>query len=145
MTVSVTTDLPITAERACQLAQKSAVLAHVLWPWLTVTPGTPLPAAVAEGDEITIRINFLGVLPGWRHTLRVERLTPREIVSREHGGPVTAWNHRLTFEPTSSTSCRYTDRIDIHAGPATPVVALFAHFIYRYRQARWRALARVLA
>jgi len=70
---------------------------------------------------------------------------PREIVSREHGGPVTAWDHRLTFEPTSSTSCRYTDTVAIRAGLLTPTVALYAHFIYRYRQVHWRALARVLA
>ena len=66
-------------------------------------------------------------------------------MSLEHGGPVTAWDHRLTFEPTSPTSCRYTDAVDIRAGVITPLVALYAHFIYRYRQARWRALAPVLA
>lgn len=145
MTVTVTSDLPMAAERACQLAQKPALLSYVLWPWLTVAPATPLPEAVAEGDEISIRIRFLGVLPGWTHTLRIERLAAREIASHEHGGPVTAWDHQLTFEPTSTASCRYTDTVEIRAGAATPAVALFAHLIYRYRQARWRALARVLA
>jgi ligand-binding SRPBCC domain-containing protein len=143
MTVTVSTDLSIAAERACELAQKPALLTHVLWPWVTVTPRTPLPDMVAEGDEISIRIRFLGLLPGWTHTLRIERLGPREIASREHGGPVRAWNHRLTFEPMSSTSCRYTDTVEVRAGLATPLVVLFAHLIYRYRQRRWRALARV--
>jgi ligand-binding SRPBCC domain-containing protein len=142
--VTVGTALPIPAERACQLAQKPALLAHVLWPWVTVTPGMPLPDVIAEGDEISIQIRFLGLLPGWTHTLRIEHLAPREIVSCEHGGPVTAWNHRLTFEPMSSTSCRYTDTVEVRAGLATPLVALFARLIYRYRQARWRALARIL-
>jgi hypothetical protein len=68
-----------------------------------------------------------------------------EIASREHGGPVSAWNHRLTFQETSPGSCRYTDSVEIHAGLATPTVVLFAHLVYRYRQWRWRALARVLA
>lgn len=144
-TVSVSTDLPIAAERACELAQKPALLAHVLWPLLRMTPAAPLPDTVGEGDEISTRIRFLGVLPGWTHTLRVERLTPREIAAREHGGPVTAWDHRLTFEPTSDTSCRYTDTVEIRAGLGTPAVALFARLIYRYRQARWRAFTRVLA
>jgi hypothetical protein len=90
-------------------------------------------------------LRFLGVLPGWTHTLRVERLAEREIASREHGGPVKQWNHTLTFEPTSPSTCRYTDSVEVRAGVATPLVALFAHLIYRYRQARWRALARVLA
>jgi hypothetical protein len=144
MTVVVSTDLPIAAERACQLAQKPALLTHVLWPWLTATPEA-LPEVLCEGDEISIRLRFLGVLPGWTHTIRIDRLASQEISSREHGGPVTAWNHQLTFEPASSTSCRYTDTVEIHAGLATPIVVLFAHFIYRYRQARWRALARALA
>jgi hypothetical protein len=145
MKVTVATNLPIAAERACQLAQKPTLLSHVLWPWLTVTAATPLPEAVAEGDEISIRLRFLGVLSGWTRTLRIEHLGSREIASREHGGPVRAWDHRLTFEPTSPTSCRYTDSVEVRAGPATAIVVLFAHLIYRYRQARWRALARVLA
>ena len=92
-----------------------------------------------------MRLRFLGVIPGWTHTLRIERLDTHEIASREHGGPVKAWNHRLRFEPISSESCRYTDTVEVRAGLATPVVGLFAHLIYRYRQARWRALADVLA
>jgi hypothetical protein len=145
MTVSVSTNLPIAAERACELARKPALLAHVLWPWLTMAPATPLPESLAEGQEISVRLRFLGALPGWTHTLWIERLAADEIASLEHGGPVKEWNHRLTFEPTSSSSCRYTDMVEIRAGLLTPLVGLFAHLIYRYRQARWRALARVLA
>ncbi|MGP0100779.1 MAG: hypothetical protein ACLPUT_04040 [Solirubrobacteraceae bacterium] len=145
MTVIVRTDLPIPAERACQLAQKPALLNHVLWPWWTVSPLTPLPERVTEGDEIVVRLRFLGLLPGWAHTIRVERLAPQEIVTHEHGGPVNMWNHHLAFQPTTPTSCRYTDTVEVRAGLATPVAVLCAHLIYRYRQARWRALARVLA
>jgi hypothetical protein len=145
MTITVSTDLPISAERACELARKPALLAHVLWPWLSLTPLTALPDEVGEGDTVSARLRFFGILPGWTHTLRLERVRPHEIASREHGGPVTAWNHRLTFEPTSSGSCRYTDSVELHAGAATPAVALFAQLIYRYRQMRWRALARVIA
>jgi hypothetical protein len=145
VTVRVSTDLPITAERACELAQKPAMLSHVLWPWMRLLPAAPLPDAIAQGDEIVVRLCFFGVLPAWRHTVLVERLAPREIVSCEHGGPISTWNHRLAFEPTSATSCRYTDTVDVGAGTITPLIALYAHFIYRYRQLRWRALARVLA
>ncbi len=145
MTVIVRTDLPIAAEHACELARKPALLNHVLWPWWTVRPLTPLPEQVAEGDEIVVRLRFLGFVRGWKHTIRVERLAPQEIVSREHGGPVNTWNHRLTFEPTAPSACRYTDAVEVRAGLATPVAVLCAHLIYRYRQARWRALAHVLA
>ncbi len=105
----------------------------------------PPPEPVSVGDEILVQLRFLRFLPGWKHTIRVERLVAREIVSREHGGPLKTWEHRLTFTPTSRSSCRYTDTIKIRAGIGTPLAVLFAHAIYRYRQARWRALAQVLA
>ena len=143
MTVTVSTDLPISADQAWGLAQKPALLAYVLKPFLS-TRGE-LPERVAEGEELSAKLRFLGVLPGWTHTLRIERLVPGEIVSREGGGPVKRWNHRLTFEPLSERSCRYTDAVDVAAGPFTPLVWLFAAFIYRYRHRRWRTLARVLA
>ena len=100
---------------------------------------------MVEGDELSGRVCFLGVLPAWTHTLRLVRVAPLELASEEHGGPVSAWNHRLLFEPTGERSCRYTDRVEVRAGLLTPAVALFAMFIYRYRQARWRRLARVIA
>ncbi len=145
MTVTVTTELPIPAERAAELARKPALLRHVLWPWLAFRSLGPLPDAVIEGDELRARIWFLGVLPAWTHTLRLVRVAPLELASEEHGGPVRVWNHRLRFEPTGERSCRYTDRVEIRAGCLTPAVALFALFIYRYRQARWRRLALVIA
>jgi ligand-binding SRPBCC domain-containing protein len=145
MIVSVTTDLPIAAERASELARRPALLRHVLWPWLALRPRGPLPDPVLEGDEISARVVFLGLLPGWTHTLRLVRVTPLEVASEEHGGPVRAWNHRLRFEPTGERSCRYTDEVEVQAGWLTPLVALFAHGMYRHRQARWRALAAILA
>jgi len=142
--VRVSTHLPIAAEDACRLATKPALLSYVLWPWLSMTPTEPLPETIAPGDEVSARLRFFGVFPGWTHTLRVERLGDREIASQEHGGLVKTWNHTLTFEPTAERSCRYTDTVEIRAGLLTPLVALFAALIYRYRQARWRALANVL-
>jgi ligand-binding SRPBCC domain-containing protein len=145
MIVRVHTELPISAEDACRLAQKPALLSFVLWPWLSMTVTSPLPDTLAEGDQLQARVRFLGILPGWNHTLKIERLKLQEIASAEHGGPVKAWNHTLTFEPTGECSCRYTDAVEVRAGLLTPLVALFAALIYRYRQARWRSLARVLA
>lgn len=145
MRVRVSTQLPIAAADACRLARKPALLSYVLWPWLQMTPTTPLADVVAEGDQLRARLRFLGLLPGWTHTLRIDRLEDGEIASSEHGGPVRTWNHTLTFEPISENACRYTDTVQIHAGVLTPLVALFAALIYRYRQMRWRSLARVMA
>jgi hypothetical protein len=145
MTVTRRTELLISADRACQLAQKPALLAHIVKPWLAVSPEKPPPEVISEGELIRVQIRILGVRLPWTHTLRIERLGAREIRSCESGGPIKRWDHRLTFEPTSPTSCRYTDAIEIDAGAITPAVAAFAHLFYRYRHARWRALARVLA
>jgi hypothetical protein len=140
--VRVTTELPIAAETACRLALKPAVFRHVVWPVLTIAA---LPEQVSEGEEISARLYFFGLLPAWKHHLRLVSSGPREIYSNEHGGPVKVWNHRLTFEPISGSACRYTDEVEIHAGVGTLATVLFAHAIYRWRQWRWRRLARLIA
>ena len=70
MTVTVATDLPIAAERACRLAQTPALLAHVLWPWVTLAPETPVPEEIGQGDEISVRIRFLALR--WAGATRFE-------------------------------------------------------------------------
>jgi hypothetical protein len=104
-----------------------------------------VPAQMRQGEEIAARLYFFGCLPAWKHHLRIVSIGPREIYSNEHGGPVNVWNHRLTFAPTADDACRYTDEVEIHAGLSTLPTALFAHAMYRWRQWRWRRLARLLA
>jgi hypothetical protein len=53
--------------------------------------------------------------------------------------------HRLTFQPLTATSCRYTDEIKIDAGLRGLATRVFIHLIFRYRHRRWRSLARVLS
>jgi len=143
--VRLSTDLPLAAERACALAQKPALFQFVVRPVFRVT-GLPASGfAAAPGSELSARLWWLGMLPAWRHHLRIVALDPREISTREHGGIVRIWNHRLTFEPRGEHACRYTDEVTLDAGAATPLVWLFAQALFRWRQARWRALARVLA
>ncbi len=142
MIVRVSTELEVPAEAACELAQKPAVFRHVVWPLFTISA---LPDRLQEGDEISARLYFFGFLPAWKHHLRLVSVGPREIYSNEHGGPVSTWNHRLTFEPLSESRCRYTDEVEIEAGLSTLPTILFAHLAYRWRQRRWRALARLLA
>lgn len=144
-TVAVTTALPISADAACALAKKAAMIEHVLWPWVRMAPDEPLPESVGPDDEIATRLWLFGVLPGWTHTLRVVRIDAHELATRERGGPVSAWNHTLSFVPAPGGGCHYTDRIEIAAGPLTPLVVLIARVLFRYRQARWRRLTRIVA
>lgn len=142
MVVKVSTELPIAAETACRLAQKPAFFKHVVWPVFTIRHA---PARLEQNEELSARLYFFGFLPAWKHHLRVVSAGPREIYSNERGGPVKVWNHRLTFEPITEGSCKYTDEIEIHAGAGTLMTVLFAHSMYRWRQRRWRRVARLIA
>jgi hypothetical protein len=85
-----------------------------------------------------------GVVPAYRHTIEV--VTADEatgtIATHEHGGVLRAWDHTLQVEPLGPGRTRYRDTVRIDAGRLTPLVATLAVGIYRYRQRRWRALAR---
>jgi hypothetical protein len=84
------------------------------------------------------------VIPFSRHTIRVVEVdaATRTLRSREHGGILRAWNHTLHAEPVSADRCRYSDTVEIDAGALTPMVAVTARWIYRYRQRRWLRLVR---
>lgn len=147
-TVRVSTDLPLAAEAACELAQKPALFAFVVRPVFRVTglPDERFQRAAGPGDELSARLWWFGLVPAWRHHLRIVAIEPRELSTNERGGLLRSWNHRLTFTPGDDPQrCRYTDEVTLDAGPLTPLVWLFAQGLFRWRQARWRALARVLA
>lgn len=146
-TVRISTDLPLAAEAACELAQKPALFAFVVRPVFRVSglPDERFARAAAPGDELSARLWWLGLLPAWRHHLRIVSIAPHELFTNERGGLLRSWNHRLTFEPRGDDACRYTDEVTLDAGPLTPLVQLFAQALFRWRQARWRALARVIA
>lgn len=99
-----------------------------------------------EGEEAVGWLLLGGVLPVSRHRLRVEHLDhdARLLRSDEGGGFIRSWRHDITVEPVDERTCRYTDVIEIDAGPLTAVVWAFAEGFYRIRQRRWRELARIL-
>lgn len=138
MIVRVTSELPLPAETACAMAQNPAVFKHVVWPVFTIGA---IPDTFDTGATISARLYFLGAIPGWRHHLRLISASERMLYTNEHGGLVTTWNHRLTFEPTSERSCRYTDEVEIEAGISTLPTVAVAHLMYRWRHRRWRKLA----
>ena len=94
-----------------------------------------------------MQLLFFDRIPAWWHEIRIVRLddTEREIVTAEHGGSVKRWDHRITVDERGPWRSHYTDEIEIGAGPLTPFVWAYAHLFYRYRQWRWRRLARTLA
>jgi ligand-binding SRPBCC domain-containing protein len=142
-TVRISTDLPISAETAFALAQKPELFEFVVAPILRVRR-MRLPDRLAPGVEGSARLWWFGVVPSWTHHLRIVRVGDNEIYTDEHGGPVRTWKHRLTFEPLSATSCRYTDEIETEPGLRGLGTRVFARLMFRHRHRRWRLLARLL-
>ncbi len=142
--VTLTTELPIAAEAACKLARTPELFAYVVRPILSV-PGLLVPDRVEPGMETSARLWWFGVLPTWRHHLRLIHLAPTEIYTNEWGGPVRTWNHRLTFTPLTESSCRYTDEVEIDDGITGFGTRLFVRLMFAHRQRRWRELTRLLA
>ena len=147
VTVRRTTALPISAEVAFALAQKPATFAFVARGVMRVPALAAVPGGFATaGATVSGRLWWLGVVPAWTHHLRVVAVdAPRELRTAEHGGPLRAWQHTLSFAATSPTTCDYTDAITLDAGPLTPAVRLFTTAFFALRQARWRRLAAVLS
>ena len=147
MIVNVSTDLDIPADLAWQTVKKPETLRYITRGVLGIRPLDDVPDDWGEGLVVRVRLYFFHVIPAWKHEIRVVRLdeTAREIYTNERGGGVRSWNHLIKIERISERRSRYTDRIEIHAGPATPLVWAYAHLFYRYRQHRWRKLARNLA
>lgn len=55
---------------------------------------------------------------------------------------VRRWDHRIEMTAEGPDRTRYVDLVDIDAGPLTIFVHAFAILFYRWRQMRWRGLAR---
>ncbi len=145
--VRVSTDLDAPAASVWEATKRSATLVHVTRGMLGFAGAGRFPEEWREGDVVRTRLMFFNVLPAWAHELRIVRVDERnrEIYSNERDALVPLWNHRIKVEEIPPSRCRYTDEIEINAGLLTPLVWLYAHLFYRYRQRRWRELARSLA
>lgn len=82
-TIEIQTALPLSADRAVALARRSATFDYVAWPILRIRG---LPSTLATGEHASARLWLLGVVPGWRHTLRVVADERHEIRTNERGG-----------------------------------------------------------
>jgi hypothetical protein len=133
--------LPIDADTAFRLAQSLDLFAFVVAPWLRVRGVRGLPPQLAAGVEGSARLWWLGVVPSWRHHLKLVHIADGEIRTEEHGGPVRTWNHHLTFEPLADGRCRYTDTIELDDTLFALPTRLFARAMFRHRHHRWATLA----
>jgi hypothetical protein len=143
-TLTLTTRLAASADVVWQTLQSPATLVHVARPLARFPDLEGRTTAWREGETVSTRVLLLGVLPFSRHRLTVESVdhAERRLQSDEAGGPIRSWRHLISVDPEGEDSCRYTDVVEIDAGALTPAVAVVAGGFYRWRQRRWRALAR---
>jgi ligand-binding SRPBCC domain-containing protein len=99
-----------------------------------------------EGETVVGWVFLFGLLPFSRHHLHISSIdeSSRTLSSCEFGGLITTWDHDIEVIPIDAVTCVYRDRIKIDAGIMTPLIVLYAHWFYRMRQRRWRALAKGL-
>lgn len=147
MIARIATELEAPAEKVWALLKRKQTFLYVTRGAMGIPAATTWPEEHREGSRVRGRLWFFHVVPGWVHEIRVESVDEerRELRTRERGGFVNVWNHRLKVEALPRGRSRYTDEIEVDAGALTPVVWVFAHLFYRYRQARWRSLAKVIA
>ncbi|CAM4307626.1 hypothetical protein MB901379_00101 [Mycobacterium basiliense] len=141
--VTLTTELPISAETAAALARKPAMMTYVLSPIVRAFH-LEVPEDIEVGTRASMRLWWFGVIPAWTHHLTIKQLDPTEIYTNEHGGPVRTWNHRLIFEPIDAHHCRYTDEIETDDGLRGAPTRLFIRLMFRHRHRRWRRLTQIL-
>lgn len=146
MIATISTILDTSAERAWEALKRSATFLYVTRGLLGLRLAEPLPEEWRADVVVHARLLFFHCVPGWVHELRVVRVDERqrELYTNEGGGPMPTWNHRITVACLADTRCRYTDAVEIGAGRLTPLVWMYAHFFFRYRQFRLRRLARTL-
>ncbi len=146
MLVRRSVQLPLSADRAWELLQEWNTFLYVTRGVLAFELEDPPPVRFQPGQVHRGRLWLAHVLPGWRHELKVIAVDPkkREIHTNESGGLLRVWNHGLIVRPLSADTCVYTDEVELDAGWLSLPAWLVTHAVFRYRQARWRRLARQL-
>lgn len=142
--VTLTTELPISAEAASALARKPEFLQYLLWPIVRLR-GMNLPVHLEAGSQGTMRLWWFGIIPAWTHHLAVKEIGPTDMYTNEQSGPIRTWNHRLAFTSVTPQRCRYTDEVETDGGWRGWLTGLFIRLLFRYRHYRWHTLARILA
>lgn len=133
----------MSADSAWRLAQRPELFLHVVSPIVGISD-LVMPDTIGPGAEVYGRGRLFGVIPVWVHHLRIVSLEPGEIYTNEHGGPITVWNHRLTFTEIAGGGCRYTDEIEVGDGLRGFLTRGFIAVMFRYRHRRWRRLDAIL-
>lgn len=144
-TVELSCLLAAPADRVWEEVNRPRLLLHVARPMIRFAPIDPprFPERWADGPHL-VSMRLGGVLPLGRQVIEVSRPAPRDgarlLLDRGRSASIRRWDHLIAVAPEGDGT-RYTDRVEIDAGPRTPLVAAFARRFYAHRQRRWRRLA----
>ena len=144
MKAIISTTIKTSPEKIWNEIQKISSLLHVAAPLLKFrsTDNGNLPDQWSIGKEYPLALYFLGIIPLGKHVIRISKIDSHNmtILSNEFGHLTNTWNHLIKIERIEEEKIKYTDEIDIEAGPLTIGIWLFSQFFYRHRQRRWKAL-----
>ncbi|MDR2089542.1 MAG: hypothetical protein LBP73_09325 [Clostridiales Family XIII bacterium] len=118
--------------------KRISTLRYICSPMATFTP---MGERIAWEAGVSFRLNLkvMGMDFG-EHVIAVTRFDTRMISTKEHNRHVPKWNHTILLEDLDERRTKYSDVVEISAGPKTPFIWLWANLFYRHRQRRWRAL-----
>lgn len=141
-TVHLETELPTDAERIWDAMQYPGTFLYVCRGLFGAPALHGRTDPLRVGERGTAWIWGLHVIPLYRHSIEVIESDPgnRTVRTEEGGGMFRTWRHTLHVEPIGEHRCRYSDTIDVDAGPLTPIAAKMVTAIFRYRQRRWHKL-----
>ena len=141
---TMSTTLPISADRAWWAVQQPAVFLHVSAPLARFPQLAGRVDPWQPGETAQTWVLLLGVLPTYRHRLTIAKVDEqaRTVQTEESGGPLRRWEHRISIVMLGEGHCRYTDELTIDAGPWTGAIIVGVKLFFRHRQRRWRRLAR---
>ena len=145
--ITVESVLPASADVVWEGVKVSATLHEIARPLLRFrpAPGTTIPDRWPVGVPLELRLFLFGVVPLGPHTLVVESIDDDErVLQTRERGPRLCWDHRIHVEVAGTGRARYTDEVEINAGPASALVAAAARVFFRHRHRRWQAFARGL-
>ena len=111
---------------------------------LATFEGMPSTGSLAKDQVFDVKVRLFGWMPPMDYHMHLVECdaVAMTFLSREHGGSIKLWQHRLTITPTQ-TGARLRDEIHIQAGWATPLMRLWARYMYRRRhKPRLRMLAK---
>lgn len=143
MLAVTTSHFNATPDTVWQLLERSDTLVYITRGVINFQQAAEFPTHWSEGYSVRTDLTVLRIatIPDYEISfVRIDPMT-REIETREGGGDVQQWDHRMTITASADgTTCWYTDEVEVAAGARTWVVWLFAKLVYRYRHVRWRKL-----